>query len=229
MASSAVTSIARKTTPYREGIHFHSGYELIFVEAGEISVSVGKKTFVASANTAIFFSNLESHQIKVKKEPYIRFCLTLDPKQFDRAISDNALLSLFKCRPADFRHTVDMSDCREEALTLLVSLENEAAAPDPYAKESVILLLKRFLILALRRSPDFSGKEKQPMEDLLASIRLDLDEHFTEDVKIEELCRKYFVNHFYLTHCFKNYTGYSPKKYLTLLRLHYAVSLFSFF
>ena len=52
---SLITIAAHKTTPYREGIHFHAGYEIILVRRGEIEVSTDRRTFRVAEGTLLFF------------------------------------------------------------------------------------------------------------------------------------------------------------------------------
>ena len=48
---------------------------------------------------------------------------------------------------------------------------------------------------------------------------------FPEDVRIKDLAAKYYINFYYLSHLFREVTGYSPKQYLLLNRLSYAKDL----
>ena len=49
-----------------------------------------------------------------------------------------------------------------------------------------------------------------------------LDKHFAEHIRIEDVCKSHFISNHYMSHQFKELTGYSPKRYLTLLRLRHA-------
>jgi len=52
-----------------------------------------------------------------------------------------------------------------------------------------------------------------------------IEKHFKENILISELADKFYINKYYLSHSFKELTGYSPKQYLLLNRLSYAKEL----
>ena len=41
--------------------HFHNVHEIIFIADGSVRIHAGSKTYNASGNTIVFFSNLEKH------------------------------------------------------------------------------------------------------------------------------------------------------------------------
>ncbi len=226
MKQRLITDIAYKSDAYKDGIHFHSGYELIFVSKGEISVTVDETSFTATEGTMIFISNLEKHTIRVTRAPYERYFINLSPLKCDKLIADTDLLALLRCRPIGFSHTVSFGEDTSYIRTLWQALIKEHEKEDHYSEDSELYLIKLLLIAAKRQLPEDAFAAAGQLKTLLHELQDYLDSHFTEDIRIGELCEKYYTNHFYLTHSFKAYTGYSPKQYLTLLRLNHAISKF---
>ncbi len=224
---SLITIAAHKSTPYREGIHFHAGYEIILVRKGEIEVSTDRRTFRVAEGTLLFFSNLENHRIRVLREPYERYFLNLDTSVCDKTLSDKDLISLLKCRPLGFEHGLPLGALTEKIVSLFESILTERAEGGRFSSELCEGYVKEILMLAFRTLPADKTPEENRMRDLLYRIREHLDAHFTEDIRIKALCDAHYTNHYYLTHCFKEYTGYSPKQYLTRLRLYHAIRLFT--
>lgn len=226
MKQHLITDIAYKNGAYKDGIHFHNGYELIFVSKGEISVTVDDTSFTATEGTLIIISNLEKHTIRVTQAPYERYFINLSPVKCDKLIADTDLLALLRCRPIGFSHKIDFGENAPFIRTLWEALLKEHEKGDHYSEEAELYLVKLLLIAAKRELPDDAFATAGQMKNLLHELQDYLDGHFTEDIRIGELCEQYYTNHFYLTHSFKSYTGYSPKQYLTLLRLNHAISLF---
>lgn len=222
-----ITIAAHKTTPYREGIHFHHGYEIILVKRGEIEVTTDRRTFTVSEGTLLFFSNLENHRIRVLREPYERYFLNLDTAVCDKTLADKDLISLLKCRPVGFEHSLPLGDLSQKTVSLFESILAERSTPARFSEELCEGYVKELLMLAFRTLPNTEAHTEARMLDVLYRIREYLDTHFTEDVRIKALCDAHYTNHYYLTHCFKEYTGYSPKQYLTRLRLYHAIQLFT--
>lgn len=227
MKQPLITDIAYKKGEYKDGIHYHNGYELIFVTKGEASVTIDNDTFTARAGTLLFISNLEYHTIRVLETPYERYFMNISPAECEKLIGDVDLIALLRCRPIGFKHTVSFENDIPRISMLWDMMIEESQANDEYGKETCASLLKTLLILAKRRLPDGTLFAQNHMKTLLHELQDHLEKHFSEDISIGDLCQKYYANHFYLTHSFKAYTGYSPKQYLTLLRLNHAISLFT--
>ena len=226
MKQKLITDIAYKTGEYKDGIHSHNGYEIIFIARGEISLTVDGETMTASEGTMIFISNLEKHTIRVTRAPYERYFMNLSPVKCDKLIGDTDLIALLRCRPVGFTHTIPFGGEAERMRMLWDALLAEKGHDDHYTEEAELYYLKLLLIMAKRRLPEDAFASAGQLKNLLHELQDYLDSHFTEDIRIGELCEGYYTNHFYLTHSFKTYTGYSPKQYLTLLRLNHAISLF---
>lgn len=59
-------------------------------------------------------------------------------------------------------------------------------------------------------------------------VRRYVDQHFTEIDSVDELCRKLFVNKYYVTHLFKKMLDVPPAKYVTLKKIAMARNLLAF-
>lgn len=52
-----------------------------------------------------------------------------------------------------------------------------------------------------------------------------IDAHFCEALPLKKLARRFYISPSYLSHAFRDWTGYSPKQYIMLSRLSYAREL----
>ena len=59
----------------------------------------------------------------------------------------------------------------------------------------------------------------------ILAVQSYIEEHFAEPLSISDLAGRVFMTPCYLTHRFKDATGYSPKQYLVLHRIAYAKEL----
>jgi len=202
-----ITDIAYKTGEYKDGIHFHNGYEIIFITKGAISVTIDDESFDASEGTLLFISNLENHTIRVTRTPYERYFMNISPPQCDKVIADVDLIALLRCRPIGFKHTVQFDEDAAKIRALWDLLLQEHEGQDGYSADVTAAILKTMLILAKRKLPESMLGEESHIKLLLHEFQDYLDNHFTEDIRISDICRQYYANHFYLTHSFKAYTG----------------------
>ena len=226
MKSKLVTAAAYKTGPHHGTYHYHNGYELIFVKRGRITVTIQNESFPADDGTLILISNLENHTIRVDSLEYERYFVNLSTKECDKALSSLELIALLKFRPDGFRHTVSLGEDAERVAFLFSRILAECERADSYSEELIGQYVKEIMITAKRLLPYEQGTDGG-IRNQLYEMQSYLDRHFAEDILIDELCTRFYANRYYLTHAFKLYTGYSPKQYLTLVRLHQAVALFS--
>ncbi len=112
--------------------------------------------------------------------------------------------------PADFFHRIYGYCHREPTLTSYIQCSTE-----------LIGLCSQFL-LSLRREKEASPVVRTP---LVRGAMAYMEEHVTEAISLDALCRHLNVSKFYLAHSFKEQTGFGPAEYLITLRLTKAKSL----
>lgn len=226
MKSKLITAAAYKTGPHHGTFHYHNGYELIFIKRGRITVTIGKESFAATGGTMILVSNLENHTLRVESEVYERFFVNLSTKECDKTLGNLELIALLKFRPDGFHHTVCFEEDADRIALLFSRIIAEQERADAYSEELTGQYVKEIMIEARRRLPGEVGADGG-IRSQLYEMQSYLDRHFAEDIRIDELCARFYANRYYLTHAFKTYTGYSPKQYLTLVRLQQAIALFA--
>ncbi|MEG0616745.1 MAG: AraC family transcriptional regulator, partial [Oscillospiraceae bacterium] len=65
----------------------------------------------------------------------------------------------------------------------------------------------------------------QNVKSEIFEVQQYIEKNFKNEIMISELADKFYINKYYLTHSFKELTGYSPKQYLLLNRLSFAKEL----
>jgi AraC-like DNA-binding protein len=55
-----------------------------------------------------------------------------------------------------------------------------------------------------------------------------IEEHFSQNIKLTDIAAETYVSMYYLSHLFKEYTGYSPMNYLSSLRISKAQDLLAY-
>ena len=131
-------------------------------------------------------------------------------------------MSLFKNRPQNFCHVFPAV---EEAGPIFTALLEESRVNDPLSAERAACLIKELLILLYRRHSHRFPIPDKPVQESIYQVQKYIDQNFAQDIKIKELAEKFYINFYYLSHTFKELTGYSPKQYLLLNRLTYSKEL----
>ena len=217
MISSAVYS----TGPARNDFHHHNEYEILFVEDGAVELQVGQKTYTAGPNSLIFLANLEQHSLRLQSSVYTRYCVTLHVPVTDSLIRNPALLNLLKNHSDTFVHCLDVSPIRDAVLDILRRILR-CSGTVPYANDLAASYITELLVHVCGLYPQL---QEQTFRSRILAVQKHLDRHYDEPLRIAEICRKHYISPHYLSHQFKELTGYSPKQYLTLLRLKHAAIL----
>lgn len=200
-------------------MHFHMLYEIIYVVSGIIRVSIGEKSYIVDRDNLIFLSNLEDHSVEVLSSNYERYFLLLSPSRLEQLVRDPLLMSLFKAHPESFYHVFRTPDYTE---TIMKRIKHEYITNDIYSDELIAACIKEILVHLYRNEKDkfpITSKNARPE---IYEIQQFIDDNFRSDIRISELAERYFISPYYLSHCFKDLIGHSPKHYLLLTRLSYA-------
>ena len=205
--------------------HFHLSCEMVFVESGKAEFIIDGQRYLAQKNSVVFINSYEHHEVNIIEQPYHRYFTMVQVDELERALSSSVLPGIFKNRPAGFIHCVSLDEFGEEPGRLFAALFREEAGDAPYAKQMVKGLLEQILILVYRACPQNFVARENSASSRVREIQRYIEQHFTEEIRIAELAERFFVNHCYLTHIFKEQVGYSPKQYILLNRLSYAKEL----
>lgn len=202
--------------------HFHNAYEVMYITGGSIRVKIDGKEYTAGKNSLIFFGNLEEHMAVILEEPFQRYYATISILQADRMVNEPILMSLLKNRPTGFCHVADVTEIASSVTNFFESLIFETEKQEAFSNELCACYLKKFLIDLYRYQKKIFPQIDNHMNALIYEIQRYIDTNFDQPIRIEELAKAFYVDLFYLSHCFKQQTGYSPKQYLMKSRLSQA-------
>jgi len=228
MSSDHLIKLAQyKTDGNRIPLHFHTDHEIIFVTEGAVEIIVNGKSLVASKGDMVFLSNFESHSTNILKTPYKRYNFTISPSVFEKEIKDLELLSLFKNRSSDFNHIIHISNFDLIKMTLYrIVNEVKSSTEDKYTEELQIMYIKELLIYACREHSNslMLNDTDKDITKLIFHVQSIINNNYTENIKITDICKSIHVSAPYFSQRFRTITGYSPKQYLTHIRLNHAAN-----
>ncbi len=205
--------------------HFHNTHELLYVKEGRIRIRIGKAEYEVGAHSLIFISRLEEHDVTVLDTPYCRWWMRITAEQLAAAVDEPRLRAVFDRRPEDFCHVFDLSAAAAETEHILQQIADEDIAPRSFKRHRIAALLQLLLITCYRLKREQFPLPVHRVSETVLRVQAYLDTHFNEDVSLEALARDFYLSPSYLSHAFRDWTGYSPKQYLVLCRLSYAREL----
>lgn len=202
--------------------HAHLAYEVIAIERGEAIVTVGARRYRACAGMLVVLSCLEEHAMQPVAGGYVRTYLCFACDRLEELVPCPPLLTLFKNRPQGFCHCFSVP---QPVLEGFASLGRAAADAEPFADELAAARILELLVQLYRAQPQAFPLPQRTMPKAVYDAQQYLEQHFQEPVTIAKLADALFINKYYLSHCFKEMTGFSPKQYLLMYRLSCAKQL----
>ena len=201
---------------------------MIYVEAGAIEIHIQEKNYPAGPGSLIFLNKLEEHSLTVRSEPYRRYFAQFSPEDLEHLLPEPKLRAVFINRPDGFCPVFDLSPVSEQAQMLCAGLLTEyrtPASPDKMGRLYSSAQLTQLLILCYRLHGALFPLPKRPVNHAVFEIRRYIERHFTEEINISALAQEYFLSPCYLSHCFREWIGCSPKQYVMRNRISSAKEL----
>lgn len=207
--------------------HYHNAFEVIYIAEGEAIFRINDKEYNASAGNLIFINNLENHHVEATILPYKRYFILIDPAWFQSTINDPILVSIFKNRPSHFNHSVSLNeDLQKNIDQLFRSLLIEYTNKLDYWKLALESHIQKLFVMLYRHCKDaFPVTSYNSSIELASKVQRYIEDHYMEDISLKNVSRLFYVDMYYLSHLFKENTGFSFKEYLILQRISKAKEL----
>lgn len=210
--------------------HFHNTYQIIYVRDGKIECCINDKYYTVGENSIVFINNMESHNIKVIEYPYRRYSILIKPDFFRTAIQNPIFSSVFSNRSENFKHILKLDYPDENTKmnitkhfnNLYIEVNNKYEFWEEAAKSSLNLIF----ILLYRKHADFFPLTTIDQSTLsIIKIQKYIEEHYTENINLDDMSKLFFMNKYYISHQFKKVTGFTFKEYLIIQRISRAKDL----
>ncbi len=206
---------AKKSLP-----HSHDNeHRLIYVRRGRAKVLLGSKEWLISRPSVVFISNLEKYAIFSESESYDRYSVGFVPKEAMMRINSYKLLSPFCDRLAGFSNVFEVSHITDELDLLFEMLYKEHNASDKDIEDGCASILRVILMTLLRGIPDAFPYKSTEKSAIVQSVKRKLEGDLKEELSLDDISAEFHISTYYLSHIFKDITGYSVKNYRLLCRL----------
>ncbi len=204
--------------------HSEHRYQVVFVLGGTIRYTVGSNLYTLTRGSMIVLNTLESHSLEVLQYPYERYILQIDPSFFQMEVKYPEIISIFIRRPPGFSHMFTLPESIwEYSFGCLEEMCVEYRGKKVYWEMMVGSNLRRMFVSIFRAcSSSFYTGKIDAGTALAFKIQNFLDHNYTENLTIDAIAAKFFLNRHYLSHVFKDMTGYGLMEYVIFLRMNKA-------
>ncbi len=226
MSAFSVVSVCDscQTDPFH--LHTHHHAEIIYVKEGRILFEQSDRVFEAGPGDLMIVTRMEKHGTHVLEEPYHRLCVNI---AYDAQLDEDRehrLLSVIQDRRNTENLPIHLNPKRNRIEPLIAGLIWEFNNKDEMGERMIAALTEQLLVELFRLQPeDRRSQEAKRIYSKILMIQQHIDQHFVEDMTVEQLAKANYISPDYLTKCFREVTGYTPKQYITANRLVYARKL----
>lgn len=212
-------STAKYGGDWNSMLHTHACTELFYVVGGLGQFHIGDSfQAVRAGDLVIINSGVEHTEVSLNSSPLEYIVLGVEGLEF------------FPGQDLDSRYTIiNFQGDGEHVLYLLQALLGELEAKAP-CYEMVCQDLLEILVVRLMRRTEF-GMSLSPAGNRVnkecAMVRRYLDEHFKENINLDQLAAIAHINKYHMVHSFSREYGVSPINYLISRRIQESRHLLS--
>lgn len=226
MSAFSVVSVCDscQTDPFHFHTHHHA--EIIYVKEGRILFERADRKFEAGPGDLMIIARMEKHGTHVLEEPYHRLCVNIAyDAQLDED-KEHRLLAVIQEMNNSGEPVLHLDPADNRIEPLMVALIREFDEKKDMGEQMIAALTQQLLVELYRLCPeDKRNQDTKRIYSKILMIQQYIDEHFAEDMTVEQLAKTNYISPDYLTKCFREVTGYTPKQYITANRLVYARKL----
>lgn len=207
--------------------HNHNSHEIVYIIDGKSMFEINGHKYSCGPNTLIFISNFESHKMRILQYPYSRYYLLIDPGILNSLLSSPLLASIFKYRPNHFNHTIILSENDKPHFTKLFQWMHTNSEKDNILTKEYLMSCFNLLLIDLynKYNSVFPILQQDKSALTILEIQEYIDSNFTQDIRLNDVADKFYINLYTVSRNFKRYTGLTFKQYIILQRISKARQL----
>ena len=211
--------------------HFHDFYEIFLFLDGNVDYWIDGSLYHLKSGDILLINPSELHKpiSNSNNKKYERMVLWID-KQYLNGIQNNLFSDVLDIKGENYikllrPNTTD----KAEILNLFSNLHKEFYSSDFGSRISSFGALLQVLtqIYRIALSSKKSTEEKYKTSTFIADVLSFINEHYSENLSLDNIAAHFFVSKYYLAHEFSKNVGTSLHRCITLKRLSVAYSLLS--
>ncbi|MBE6754368.1 MAG: helix-turn-helix domain-containing protein [Ruminococcaceae bacterium] len=225
--------IAHKRDTYLQNValHHHDFYEVYFLVSGDVNYVIEGRNYSVLPGNMMIVSPRELHQAHIEPDmaPYERYVLWIDPKLLERLSTESTdLTRCFDISSPGYSNLLYLSSGeRSMVRSLMEEILSETENTGYGAELMQSSMLTQLMILVNR----IAAKGDARSDDMTYSSRVVTDVinyvniHYGEQLSLDDLAERFFVNKYHLSHEFNRHVGTSVYRFIQKKRLQIARQL----
>jgi AraC-like DNA-binding protein len=211
-------------------IHLHDFYEIYMALSNNLKYFIEGNVYELSRGDIIITNNLEVHRPQVtNSDPYERRYIQFKPQVFSHLLSsDYNPLRIFTGRTPGNGNKIGYPLYKDSPIMDYMDTISELHRVNDSKNQ---LLIYSYMIQLLVQLDKIYESNRQTLE-IIKSIdkrvlRMlnSIEENYKTDIQLQALCDALFVDKYYMSHLFKDATGFTIFEYIQSKRVQYAKKL----
>ncbi|KOY67725.1 AraC family transcriptional regulator [Clostridium sporogenes] len=212
-------------------LHYHDFNKIIVFISGNVSYLIEGKAYKLKPWDILFVSSNDLHKVIINNdEPYERIIIWVNSKFLEMHNKNNN--NLLTCFQLSSKLKINLFRMEEHNISLIkhTLFSLESATKDKefgniVLKNSLFIQLMVYLNRLFMKNTSHIEKNDIEYDKQIEEIINYIKENLQENLSIDTLSSKFFINKYYLMHKFKSQTGYTVHKYIQQKRLTFSKSL----
>lgn len=209
----------------------HDKYEIFFLISGRVTYLVEGRSYKLSPGDILLINNNELHKPIIEPgETYERIIIWIKPDFLSKHSIESCNLSY--CFEQALEKKQNLIRLKPENLksmrNAIYSLEEACESTEfgnHILKNSFLMEIVVYINRHLLKAPGSSLYADVEYNEKINKIVNYINENLSEDLSLDRLASKFYMNKYYLLHEFKKYTGYSIHQFILQKRLIMARNL----
>jgi AraC-like DNA-binding protein len=212
-------------------LHSHNGFEILYFFKGEANYIIGEGIYQLSPGDMLIFNGKVLHRVNpTDQENYERSFINFIPSLFDNYLPEDILNKIIGIFNAPYGQRIHWEGQEREQIEkllkeMVIEYERKDVGYISLTKACLSQLLIRIYrksIETIQPSHDIQYSQKERHAKYILNF---INNHFRENLTLDQVAKDLHVNKHYMCHCFKEVTGFTINKYLANRRIEEAKNL----
>lgn len=194
-------------------LHWHEELEILYCSRGQAVLVYNQEKMLLESGAIAVVSPHALHTL-YSKQGCVRHCLLVGKR----------LLEQLRCTMLHFQPIIHS----DQLTALFKRLQSEEEDKKALYQEEEFALVMQLLVELCRAHTFVNGKAPSVTEPKLQVVRemiTYIDQHFTQSISIDSICRSVGYSKSFVCHTFKEATGFTLVQHITAKRLNHAAAL----
>lgn len=203
--------------------HYHDHFEIYYQLSGERYYFIKDRSYYIKKGDIVLVNTYELHKtVHVGTKVYERILINFSPEYISKLVSSITDIDLLQCfsKSSPVLSLSPKEQLFVEALLfkMLREKKEELAGFETYSRISLIELLITLSRISPKQKNNYLAFPSS-LHKKISEVTAYINDHFNEDITLNSIATKFYMNPYYLCRTFKEVTGFNFTQYLNTVRI----------